>query len=453
MRPRSLTLQSKRLEIGIDDTDSLKGGCTTFVAYNVIKAVTDKHHVKVADYPYLIRLNPNYPPKTKGNGAVKVSLQLGMDADPKTVTETVVDVVRSHSRINEEGTEPAIALAIDLVRDEPLTAFYYSALVDVLQSGMAVGLAEKLGIDLLFLKDSNKGAVGALAALGADLSEDHTYELLAYRDESMWGKPRKIDKRSVITMDHETSPLTFNNYDYAHKRVLITPHGPDPILVGIRGETPDVLLRAFEMLRFQEPISGYAVFKTNQGTDAHFRTFHERHSEELAPHSVACISGKVARRPEAIRGGHVLFSVGEQTQEIPVICFVESGGLTKKVRKLERDDIVEVCGGTRERGKALCLNLERLDLVQVAVKKVIRPPVCPDCGKRCKSKGLRQGYVCPKCGRAFRQPQTIEVERVIEPGTYLPDAGAMRHLSKPLSRKGLEKGSHQAMPLIDGWFK
>jgi len=439
--------------IGIDDTDSLKGGCTTFVAYNVIKAVTDKHHVKVADYPYLIRLNPNYPPKTKGNGAVKISLHLGTEADLKAVTETVVDVVRTYSRLDDEDTDPAIALSLDETGDQALTDFYHSALVDILQPRVAVDLAEKLDIDLLFLKDSDRGAVGALAALGADLSGDHTYELLAYRDESMWSKPRKVDERSVIAMDRGTSPLTFNNYDYAHKRVLVTPHGPDPILVGIRGETPDVLLRALEMLQFHEPVSGYAVFKTNQGTDAHFKAFRERHPEELAPHSVACISGKIVRRPEAIRGGHVLFSVGRETQEIPVICFAESGRLTKEVRKLDRDDVVEVYGGTRERGKALCLNLERLDLIQVAAKKVIRPPVCPDCGKRCKSKGLRQGYVCPKCGRAFRQPQTIEVERVIEPGTYLPDAGAMRHLSKPLSRKGLEKGSHQAMPLIDGWFK
>lgn len=448
-----MTLRLRKLEIGLDDTDSLKGGCTTFVAYNVIKMMTNKHCVRVTDYPYLVRLNPNYPPKTKGNGAVKISLQLGTEADLKAITETVVDVVRRYSHVDDENTDPAIALSLDELGDQSLADFYYSALIDVLQPEMAVDLAEKLGIKLLFLKDSDRGAVGALAALGADLSEDHTYELLAYRDKGMWGKPRKIDERSVIAVDHETSPLTFNNYDYAHKRVLITPHGPDPVLVGIRGETPDVLLRALKTLQFHEPVSGHAVFKTNQGTDAHFTMFRERHPDELAPHSVACISGKVARRPEAIRGGHVLFSVGRETQEIPIICFAESGGLTKQVRKLERDDIVEVCGGTRERGKALCLNLERLDLVQVTVKKVIRPPVCPDCGKRCKSKGLRQGYVCPKCGRAFRQPQTIEVERVIEPGTYLPDAGAMRHLSKPLSRKGLEKGSHQAMPLIDGWFK
>jgi len=444
---------TKKLAIGIDDTDSLNGGCTTFVAYSVMKAVTSDHRAKIIDYPYLIRLNPNYPPKTKGNGAVKISLQLDNQVDLETIGEMVADVVRDRSRINDEGTEPAIAFANDLRRDGPLTDFYRLALTSVLQPKAAVELAEKHHVDLLFLKDSDKGAVGAMAALGADLSGDHTYELLAYRDEKMWGKPRKIDKESVITMDHATSPLTFNNYDYAHKRVLITPHGPDPILVGIRGETPDVLLGALEMVRFQEAISGYAVFKTNQGTDAHFKAFHEGHPEELAVHSVACVSGKVTRGPEAIRGGHVLFSVGGGDQEIPVICFAESGELTREIRKLERGDFVEVCGGTRERGRTLCLNLERLDLIRVATKRITRPPICPDCGKRCKSKGLRQGYACPKCGRALRQPQTVELERNVKPGTYLPDAGAMRHLSKPLSRRGLEKGPQQATPLMDGWFK
>jgi len=444
-------LTIEELMIGVDDTDSLEGGCTTFVGYNVIKRLDEDFEVQASDYPYLVRLNPNYPPKTKGNGAVRISLELN-GVERGDVVETVIDTVRRHSR-SEGGTEPAIALASGDVDMEPLLDFYRSALVEVVQTQSAVNLAEKLGVKLVFLRDSNKGAVGALAALGADLSGDHTYELLAYREEGMWGKPRRVDEKSVIAMDQETRPLTFNSYDYAKRRVLVTPHGPDPVLVGIRGERPDVLLQALSVLRFQEPVAGYAIFKTNQGTDAHFRATKETQGRRMTAYSVACPTGVVAKNPEVLRGGHVLFSVKDRVGETRVICFAESGQLTKVVRELEIGDEVLVCGGTRWRGRSICMNLEKLTITSLVAKRTVRPPVCPDCGRRCKSKGLRQGYVCPGCGRFVREPEVIEVRRDIEPGTYLPDSGAMRHLAKPLCRYGIEKTNDQAFGLIGDWMK
>ena len=57
--------------IGLDDTDTIKGGCTTYVATEIIKKTLPK--IGFLDYPRLIRLNPNIPWKTKGNAAIAIS--------------------------------------------------------------------------------------------------------------------------------------------------------------------------------------------------------------------------------------------------------------------------------------------------------------------------------------------------------------------------------------------
>ena len=55
------------LHIGIDDTDSLDGGCTTWLITEIIKELSD---FDLLGPPRLVRLNPNVPWKTRGNGAL-----------------------------------------------------------------------------------------------------------------------------------------------------------------------------------------------------------------------------------------------------------------------------------------------------------------------------------------------------------------------------------------------
>ena len=55
------------LHIGIDDTDSVKGGCTTWLATEIIRELPE---FDLIGHPRLVRLNPNVPWKTRGNGAV-----------------------------------------------------------------------------------------------------------------------------------------------------------------------------------------------------------------------------------------------------------------------------------------------------------------------------------------------------------------------------------------------
>ena len=62
------------LNIGFDDTDSIKGMCTTFLAYKIVEMLK-KQNTEFLDFPKLIRFNPNIPWKTRGNGAVSLRIR------------------------------------------------------------------------------------------------------------------------------------------------------------------------------------------------------------------------------------------------------------------------------------------------------------------------------------------------------------------------------------------
>ena len=55
--------------LGVDDTDGPSGGCTTFVLTEIVDAAQHLGFDLIGD-PRLVRLNPNVPWKTRGNGAL-----------------------------------------------------------------------------------------------------------------------------------------------------------------------------------------------------------------------------------------------------------------------------------------------------------------------------------------------------------------------------------------------
>ena len=63
------------VHIGFDDTDSLSGGCTTYLAARIIEKIT-RVGAKFIDFPYLVRLNPNIPYRTRGNAAIALHFQI-----------------------------------------------------------------------------------------------------------------------------------------------------------------------------------------------------------------------------------------------------------------------------------------------------------------------------------------------------------------------------------------
>ena len=96
-------------------------------------------------------------------------------------------------------------------------------------------------------------------------------------------------------MDESTRGETFNNFDHEAKRPLIAPHGPDPVLFGIRGKSADSVHRAGMMIETDEPIERWVIFRTNQGTDAHIK--HLSKLSDLNPYNPALVVGEVANSP------------------------------------------------------------------------------------------------------------------------------------------------------------
>jgi len=421
--------------LGLDDTDSPRGGCTTYLAALLIEYLC-KLGVEWVDYPNLIRLNPNAPWKTRGNGAICLRFRCGRELLDE-VFARASELVAEEAEIWHENTHPGLVLLEGPV-PSLIKLFAKKAIRSLVSLDEALKLCARYGARALGFK-LGRGVSGALAAIGELLTGDYTYELLAYRTPERRGLPRAVEASSVVEMDEATRPLTFNNYDPETGRILITPRGPDPVLLGVRGESPDVVLRAFKMLRIREPVERWVIFRTNQGTDAHLV---RRLVGELRPHLPAIITGRVERPPKTIPGGHVIFSVSDGSGEIDCAAYEPSGQLRRVALSLWPGDVVEVAGGVREGPDGrLTLNIERLKVIELAPKLLAENPRCPRCGKRMKSMGRGKGFRCPKCGlRDSRAQKTlVEAPRNIRPGLYLPPPRSQRHLTKPLRRYGLEK--------------
>jgi tRNA(Ile2)-agmatinylcytidine synthase len=431
------------LNIGLDDTDSDLGGCTTYIAALVVERLASR--VEFLDYPLLVRLNPNIPWKTRGNAAL--CLRIGLKPELlSNVEEEVAATVEEHAELGVKRTDPGIVFLQGEVHRE-VVDFGSRCVREVVSKGEALRLIRKHGGEALCY-GRGRGIIGALGAIGNLLEGDHTYELLAYRTPEKRGMPRRLEPLSVMKMDEATRGLTFNNVDPETGRILITPRGPDPVLLGIRGETPSALIDAFRYLEIHEDVERWVIFKTNQGTDAHLQLGEEPTS--IRPYRPVAIAGTVSRSPRAIVGGHVFFYVKHGPGEISCAAYEPTGGLRSAVMRLEVGDRVRVYGGVRPaRGnRPVTVNIEKLEVLELAPKMVYVNPLCPDCGKRMESMGKGKGYRCRRCGLRARdlEPEPVKCPRDLDVGLYLPPPRAQRHLTKPLSRYGVKQPPSPSRP-------
>lgn len=427
-----------RLHIGIDDTDSPKGGCTTYIGALLIENLV-RRGLRFLDYPNLIRLNPNVPWKTRGNGAICLRVEGEGDQIARSIEESI-SAVEENGDLDHEKTHPGLVFLLGDIT-AVLKSFSKRVIRGIVRKTDAIRLVKKLEAEAVGFK-KGRGIIGALAAIGEELNDsDYTYELIAYRTPENRGLPRKISIDSVLAMDKLTRPNTFNNIDYETRRVLITPHGPDPILYGIRGETPETVREAGEIVEAHEPIERWLIYRTNQGTDAHFSR--PRKACEAKPYNPVVLIGEVASAPKVIKGGHVFFELKDETGEIECAAYEPTGRLREVVRNLTVGDMVEIFGGVRpsEPTHPITVNIEKLRVARLAEKFTVRNPPCPRCGKRMKSAGKTKGLRCMRCG--FRSSTLRRVlskeERGLAPGLYVPSPRAQRHLTKPHSRYGMEK--------------
>lgn len=437
-----------KVHIGLDDTDSPRMGCTTYVAALLVEKLCGLG-VSFFDYPNLVRLNPNVPWKTRGNGALCLRVQFPVEL-VEEIEEIVVDTVEENSDLGYAGTDPGVVFVFGDVPEE-VRVFAKNAIQGLVKLDDALRLLAKFGGEAVGFK-RGRGIIGGLAAAGETLEGDHTFEAIAYRTPENCGTPRKVDTASVVEMNEKMADLTFNNVDPETGRVLITPRGPDPILFGVRGESPEAVKQAFAMVRPEEEVERWMVFRTNHGTDAHLRLVGV--ISEMQPCSPVVVRGTVASEPRVIPGRHVIFSVKDGTGRVDCAAYEPTGDLRKVVKGLIVGDVVEAYGGVRSASSRnpITVNLEKLRVLELAPKIVFSSPLCPQCGKRMKSMGKGKGFRCDKCG--FRGSKlgklAVESERLLRRGLYVVPPRSQRHLTKPLCRYGKEK-AEPPKGMIEGW--
>jgi tRNA(Ile2)-agmatinylcytidine synthase len=414
--------------LGVDDTDSLKYGCTTYVGAQLLERFRG---CPFADYPNLVRLNPNVPWKSRGNAAI--CLRFWSDLGPTEILDIAEGIVDRYRDSTDKKNQPGIALLEGEVPPR-LKEFGERALWKVLGMEEAQSVASGTGIAYRLIK-GGRGLIGAVASIGNTMERDYTFELIVYRKRELWGQLREVDYGSVVKFDGETSPLTFNNIDPEEKRLLITPRGPDPILFGVRGEDPQAVTHALKSIRFSGA-ERWVLYRSNQGTDAHLKE--ARSVKDLRPYEAAVVEGTMAEEPQVLRGGHIIASLRDEAGQIDIAGYGPSGSFKGIVGQLMPGDRVRVSGGVRVVEGRLTLNLERLEALKL-VTKTCANPICPNCGKSMKSEGKNKGYQCRRCGRRAAAGEMRGLQRGVAEGIYLPPPRAMRHLTKPPRRFGLEK--------------
>jgi len=421
------------LNIGFDDTDSPKGMCTTFLAYKIVDLLK-RQETEFLDFPRLIRFNPNIPWKTRGNGAVSIKIKT---RNPSDVKHQVKNLVSKYSDI-KNGANPGLVFFESDSIPTTFVDFSNLALWRLINRNYAKKFAKKNNLDF-FYKGNGQGLVGAIGAIGYDF-DDHTLELLSYRKWSKFGKERKISTKSVKVMQEKTFPNTFSSFDTKKGRILITPHGPDPVFYGIRGENVDSLLYASKILKSEEKLDGYMIFKSNQGTGDHLKN--ELNHQNMSPYTSGKITGMVSNSPQIIKGGHVFFKITSNNHEF--LCAVyKPTGINTIASQLIIGDKICVGGGVRKASKNFprIINLEFIEIIHLEKNLLSINPFCTKCNKKMKSKGKTQGFQCIRCGKKSPSKITREISRKITKQLYIPKISAHRHLTRPLQRMGLNNKS------------
>ncbi|MEM4258277.1 MAG: tRNA(Ile)(2)-agmatinylcytidine synthase [Candidatus Thermoplasmatota archaeon] len=436
----------KTIWIGIDDTDSTLGGCTTFVARKIIEDLGEQY--TLIGYPRLIRLNPNIPWKTRGNGALALHigrsdervLHIGeiekkacfsspsgkyslTSNDVTKIQKTVHEIVEHYAQVQDPNTNPGVVF----FSKQPSYSVYKKTVTSLVTIQETMRVLKLMHATYFGLKN-RRGLIGATAAVAWKPKTDKTYEVIAYREKNRWGTPRKVDAYSVQKMD-ATIISTFDNYDYRNKHNRIVPNSPCPILFGIRGDNSSDLIAAQKMI-ISEKKESWILFETNQGTDDHIQ---RKKIDQIKPYDSVIVRGCVSQRPWTFLGGHVFFDIQDTSGSITCAAYEPTKEFRKIIRELLPGDVVDVYGGVRK--KPLTINIEKIHvhkLVQFFVKS--QNPVCPKCGKHMKSQGTNQGYKCIRCHTKRKKALFSEQERKIQRDLYEVPVCARRHLSKPLKR-------------------
>lgn len=429
--------------VAVDDTDSIRGNCTTFLATEIINELSE---FDLIGNPRLIRLNPAVPWKTRGNGSLVMEFGKGkgnkhfigvidgkeifcydesenIDIDFKSVLNKIIPLIEKY---HEDDANPGCVIS----DGKPNPEFYRKGLYTILKRSDVDSELERIGAEV-FTIGNGMGLIGCTCGLAWN-PDDFTYELLTYRMPDKWGTLRTYDPQSIRKMDSEY-PSTFNSWEEREQKVAMVPATPCPILYGLRGDCMEDLIPASDCIVSEEKYR-WMIFLTNQGTDDHIRYDYY----ELTPNSSYFVKGTVISCGERIKGGHTFIDIQTEYGKLTCGAYEPSKEFRYVFDRLIPGDVVEVMGEYREDPSTL--NVEKIHIVSLAEeKRKVSNPICPECNRPMHSVGKDQGYRCKKCHTKSNDCVYEKVFRWITEGWYEPPTAARRHLSKPLKRMNLEQ--------------
>ena len=390
--------------LGLDDTDSLNGGCTTEVLFQLLKDLPE-----YASYsnPRLVRLWPFAQRRTRGNAAVAVELttenekELLKHLDDWWIQHLVAlkgEIGTSnHSDRTQYPADPGMVWVSEAMNDE---VFYKSAVSSEIQLSELPSVTRHWG---------GNGRIGATAAILWPATH-FTYEAIAWREDDSEG-PRQLDEEALTLVEDLEDTFLCRNPKLGTS--LLAPRGNSPVLFGIRAWSKDVAQQALSILengKDTEPSKGSLVFQTNQATDDHLGKPIEA----------------VVRSKSILKKGHVVL----ETSEGQWMAFRQSHTVALLSQWLIEGDII-LGNGLRDENNVL--HLELLQVKQSMSEQ--KRPRCKVCNKSMKSMGKNQGLRCKKCNQTSSRGW-IEVERVAPfVGWVQPPPSSRRHLSKPLEER------------------
>ena len=263
--------------VSFDDTDSNEGLCTTYLATEIIREID----LDLIGYPRLVRLNPAVPWKTRGNGSLSLRLGNGIGSkvqigeidgekiycyekqtskEPEAY-ELLKNIVPIVNKNRKDSSDSGIVIS----KTKPSQSFYWKGVRSIVEKNDVVNELNKIGA-IYHEFGNGRGIIGSTCGM-AWKPKDSTYELITYRPKDRWGTKRIFETESIGRMNNAFSS-TFNSWEDRFHKVSMVPGTPCPVMYGLRGELPEDLFKASEMIN-SEPLERRMVFLTNQGTDDH----------------------------------------------------------------------------------------------------------------------------------------------------------------------------------------
>lgn len=388
--------------LGLDDTDTLNDGCTTYTLHRLLNALPEG---VIAGTPSLVRLWPFAEHRTRGNAAVAV--QLSTDDEPRLLDfleaywneflAPLRGLVSQGEKLRPQApTDPGMVW----FSEQPASSEYYSRAVQT-----------RVTIDEAPTPTRKWGGRGCIGATAAVVWPKHltTWEAIAWRKQERWsGEERNV---CDVAIKHVSGlERTFMTRDPTSQRSLISPRGTCPVLFGVRGTSKEAAELAATMLleaEATEPIIGMRVFQTNQASDDHLNSV---------------LSGTVIGI-EVLRRGTTKI----QTESGDWMAFAESGDIKLMAQSMRPGDRIDVYGLEASPG---VVHIEKLRITHAMPLKV--RPTCKACNRTMKAMGTNQGVRCPECKAKQSEPWS-EIEREVALNTWMqPPIDARRHLARPL---------------------